>query len=165
MHCVYVCRVPAVNRLNAVWVMTVGRSASGQTAGRGRRIGGMVATGTTVRRRTGAHHFLSVVRARAPWGLDALFGVVFVLSSGFDRGGRAVWRGHGVSAGRGNRIRAGWLVVRRPAGSVEVRRVDHFRASKCIWLSERKTFERCWTVKLYRWTSETEALQPLRRFK
>lgn len=62
----------------------------------------MVAAWTAVRRGTSAGNLLGgVAGPRTGRGLDALLGVVFVLSSGLDRSsGRTVRRAHGVSAGR-----------------------------------------------------------------
>lgn len=81
--------------------MAVRRRAAGQAAGRRGRVRRVVTARTAVRRGTSAGNLLGCVAgARASRRLDALLGVVFVLSSGFDRRGRAVRRAHGVSAGR-----------------------------------------------------------------
>lgn len=94
-------RLLNIIRSDAIRVMAVSRSASGQTTARGGRIRRMITAGTAVRRGASARHLLGgVTRTGTSRRLDTLLGVVFVLSSGFDRCGRAVRRGHGISAGR-----------------------------------------------------------------
>lgn len=89
------------DQLDAIRVMTVCGSASGQATTGGRRIWRMVTSGTTIWRGTCARYLLCwVACARASWGLDALLGVVFILSSAFNRRRCAVRRAHRVSAGR-----------------------------------------------------------------
>lgn len=90
-----------VNWLDTIGEVTISRGASRQATRCGRRIRRMVTSGTTIRRGTCTSCLLCcVTRTWASRGFNALLGVIFVLSSGFNRSRRTVRRGHRVSAGR-----------------------------------------------------------------